>query len=65
MILFEYVNRVLAWHESRDRGASAVEYTLILGMIVALVVGGIFFVGGKADKLMQDMCTALDSSKTC
>jgi Flp pilus assembly pilin Flp len=36
MILFEYINRVVAWHQSRDRGASAVEYTLIL----AFVVGG-------------------------
>lgn len=63
--MMDLVNRILAWHNSRDRGASAVEYALILGMIVALVVGGIWFVGQEADGLMQDMCKALDSSKTC
>src|SRR5947207_3304122 len=35
--MFEIVNRVLAWHNSRnrDRGASAVEYALILFAIAA------------------------------
>jgi Flp pilus assembly pilin Flp len=59
MILFEYINRVVAWQQNRDRGASAVEYALLVGAIVAIVAAFVFILGGQANFLFQEACTEI------
>ncbi len=34
----DLITRILAWHHSRDRGATAVEYGLIVAAIAAVIV---------------------------
>lgn len=62
MIVFEYVNRVMAWHQSRDRGASAVEYALILGAIIAVIGAAMYVVGTRSAGLMTKACTAIGTA---
>jgi Flp pilus assembly pilin Flp len=68
MILLEYVNRVVAWCQSRDiprlqdirdRGASAVEYALLVGAVVAVVAAFVFVMGNRSRTLIQNACNAL------
>lgn len=56
MILFEYVNRVLAWSKSRDRGATAVEYALVLSAIVGALAVTLFFFGDNIQALTRQAC---------
>lgn len=56
MILLEYVNRVMAWQKSRDRGASAVEYALVLALVVGLLVLGLTVVGTNVHNRLTGAC---------
>lgn len=58
MILFEYINRVVAWHQSRDRGASAVEYGLLLAAIIGALAFTFFFLGDEMAAMLDDACDA-------
>lgn len=53
----DFVLRVMAWAKSRDRGASAVEYALILAVIVALLVGGLGLIGVRVSGQLSGACT--------
>lgn len=44
-----------------DRGASAVEYGLLLAGIAALVVAAVFVFGGLVSNLFSDTCTTVAS----
>lgn len=52
-----------------DRGASAVEYGLILFAVAAVVVAAVFAFGGAVDELFSDSCESLRSgtgtTETC
>jgi Flp pilus assembly pilin Flp len=56
--MFEIVNRVLAWYNSfnRDRGASAVEYALILVAIAAAIAAVVGVLGGTVLGMFQRSC---------
>ncbi|WP_017933918.1 Flp family type IVb pilin [Nocardioides sp. Iso805N] len=43
-----------------ERGASAVEYGLLIAGIAALVVGVVFTFGGKLQNVFQDTCKAVN-----
>lgn len=43
-------------HHHDDRGASAVEYGLLVAGIAAIVVGTVLLFGGFVDGVFQDSC---------
>jgi pilus assembly protein Flp/PilA len=47
-----------------DRGASAVEYGLMIAAIAAVIVGTIFALGGFVKSAFDDTCTAINSQVT-
>ena len=51
----------------RERGASAVEYALVLVGIAALIVLAVVGLGGKTDAMFDDTCSRIDTqpSATC
>jgi pilus assembly protein Flp/PilA len=63
--MFEIVNRVLAWHNSRnrDRGASAVEYALILFAVAAVIAVIVGALGNVVFHKFDDSCTAIHGGK--
>ncbi|WP_446217496.1 Flp family type IVb pilin [Micromonospora sp. IBHARD004] len=46
----------MAWAKSRDRGASAVEYALIVGLIAAVVGGVIWVLGTRVNWMFEQAC---------
>lgn len=42
-----------------DRGASALEYAVLVGLILALVVVGVRFLGNRASTLLNSATSAL------
>ncbi len=60
------MNRVLlrlrrSVRTTADRGASAVEYGLMVAAIAALIVGTVFVLGGYVKKAFDDTCAAINS----
>jgi pilus assembly protein Flp/PilA len=51
----------------RERGASAVEYALVLVGIAALIVIAVVGLGGKTNAMFDDTCTEIDgqAAATC
>lgn len=43
-----------------DRGASAVEYGLMVAAIAAVIVGTVFALGGFVQKTFDDTCNAIN-----
>lgn len=42
-----------------DRGASALEYAVLVGLILAIVIAGIRFLGTRATTMLDSASTAL------
>ena len=64
MLLSLYV-RASTWLEGRfdsDRGATAVEYGLIVALIATIVVGIVGLLGDQVVSAFQDMCDQLKGS---
>ncbi len=53
---------VMTWRLSGDTGASAVEYGLILVAIAAVVVAGVFALGGTVTEMFSDSCDLVQSA---
>ena len=49
---------------TKDRGASAVEYGLMVAAIAAVIVGTVFALGGFVKSAFDDTCTAINSQTT-
>ncbi len=47
---------------TRDRGASAVEYGLMVAAIAAVIVGVVFGLGGLVQGAFNKTCSAISSS---
>ena len=45
-----------------DRGASAVEYGLLVAAIAAVIVVAVFALGGQVKTTLQSTCTAIANS---
>ena len=63
------MNRVLlrlrpSVRATADRGASAVEYGLMIAAIAAVIVGTVFALGGFIKSAFDDTCTAINSQTT-
>ena len=46
----------------KDRGASAVEYGLMVAAIAAVIVAIVFGLGGLVRETFQDTCTQIDTA---
>jgi len=49
-------------HGRDDRGASAVEYGLMVAGIAGLIITVIFLIGGGSNGMFQDSCDAIWAS---
>lgn len=65
--MIDYLRIVLNAHLGRDeeRGASAVEYGLLIAGIAALIVVVIFLFGGALNGVFQDTCNSVAGAGTC
>lgn len=45
--------------QREDRGATAVEYGLMVGLIAAVIVGAVFALGGTLNGLFEDVNDAI------
>lgn len=55
--MLEFVYRVMAWQESRDRGATAVEYALILAAIIGGTAALYFLLGQNLTNMLRNACS--------
>jgi len=55
--MFLYVRKVIS--AGRDRGASAVEYGLMVAAIAAVIVGVVFGLGSVVNGVFTDTCTSI------
>jgi pilus assembly protein Flp/PilA len=50
---------------NRDRGATAVEYGLIVAAIAAVIVATVVTLGGRIEHNFQNVCNAVAGTGTC
>ena len=64
--MLDYLRTVLTAHlPNRDeRGASAVEYGLLIAGIAALIVAIVFLFGGALSDIFQETCDSVTASST-
>jgi pilus assembly protein Flp/PilA len=51
----------LSLRTTADKGASAVEYGLMVAAIAALIVGTVFALGGFVQKAFDNTCSAMNT----
>jgi pilus assembly protein Flp/PilA len=60
--MLQYIRNLMNGHRERDeRGASAVEYGLLVGGIAAVIVVLIFALGGQVQTMFSDTCTDINT----
>ncbi len=47
---------------NNDRGATAVEYGLLVGLIAVVIIGAVVLLGGTLDGIFTDVETTLDTN---
>lgn len=64
--MLEFLQILLAGHRARmdERGASAVEYGLLIGGIAAVIVVLVFALGDNVQNLFQDTCSDITAGST-
>ena len=50
---------MLAGRQDDEKGATAVEYGLLVALIAAIIVGTVFILGGEIDAAFQTIVNAL------
>ena len=53
------------WADREDKGATAVEYGLIVAAIAAVIVVTVFTIGGRVETAFQTVCNNLAGAGTC
>jgi len=57
---FAYIVSIFAGRfANKDRGATAVEYGLMVGLIAVVIIGAVAFLGQDLNGLFQQIVTAL------
>ena len=59
--MLRYIRKVMS--SASDRGASAVEYGLMVAAIAAVIVGIVFGLGSIVQKSFQDTCNSIKSGQ--
>ena len=64
--MIQYLRIVLAAHlpERDERGASAVEYGLLIAGIAALIVAVVFLFGGVLSNIFSSTCNTIGASSS-
>ena len=62
--MLDYLRIMLAARAKDERGASAVEYGLLIAGIAALVVVAVFALGPIVKEAFTDTCDEIDSGNT-
>ena len=60
--LLNLFTKVLLWRlpaESRERGATAVEYGLLVALIAAVIIGTVITLGGQVNTAFQTVSNSL------
>lgn len=60
--MLSYLRKVM--RDTKDRGASAVEYGLMVAAIAAVIVGIVFGLGGVVADVFNDTCKSIEASAT-
>jgi len=65
--MLDYLRIMLAARTAKmdERGASAVEYGLLIAGIAALIVVVVFAFGGRITDIFDNTCKAVASANTC
>ena len=63
--MLDYLRIMLAARTNSERGASAVEYGLLIAGIAALVVVIVFAFGDNIRDIFEDTCKSVASSAGC
>jgi pilus assembly protein Flp/PilA len=58
--MIEYLSILLNARRSDERGASAVEYGLLVAGIAAVIVAVVFLLGGQVTDAFQDTCASIN-----
>jgi pilus assembly protein Flp/PilA len=61
--MLDYLRIMLAARTNSERGASAVEYGLLIAGIAALIVVVVFAFGGKIEEIFNDTCDSVASAQ--
>jgi pilus assembly protein Flp/PilA len=59
--MIEHIKRIVARRKNDDRGASAVEYALIMGLIVATLITIMATFGGRIADQFDNACKKVNS----
>lgn len=62
--MLQYFTSVLAAKRNEDKGASAVEYGLLVAAIAALIVIIVFALGGLVRDVFKTTCNTIDTNVT-
>lgn len=63
--MLDYLRIMLAARTDSERGASAVEYGLLIAGIAALVVVIVFAFGDNIRDIFDDTCKSVSGTSTC
>jgi pilus assembly protein Flp/PilA len=55
-------SRIVYWAQHRDRGATAVEYGLLVALIAVGIVGAVSALGGKLDGMFRAITSEIPTS---
>jgi len=58
--MLSYLRKVM--RDTKDRGASAVEYGLMVAAIAAVIVGIVFGLGGVVADVFNSTCDSIEAS---
>lgn len=62
--MLAYIRNIAAAKKGEDKGASAVEYGLLVAAIAAIIILVVFALGTYVKGAFKDTCQAFNSSKT-
>jgi pilus assembly protein Flp/PilA len=65
--MIEYLRILLnaRFEKMDERGASAVEYGLLVAGIAAVIVAVVFLLGGEVKSAFSDTCKSINSGTAC
>jgi pilus assembly protein Flp/PilA len=57
--MYHYIRARIITLQKSERGASAVEYGLLVGLIAVAIIGTVFILGGELDRMFGTVNTEL------
>ncbi|SCG50873.1 Flp family type IVb pilin [Micromonospora inositola] len=60
----DVISRIKSWFQRDDRGASAVEYALIVALVAGVIGGIVYVLGSRSGDMFQRACKELTTGST-